>query len=190
MKRFSHGLILILIALIALELAACGNASHGKQTAQGQSTQPSVTPGATTTQAGQTPTAAETSTPAEQIVLTLGKTQYTTSERIQVTITNHLTTPIYLSAYYTSCTYISMQRQTQSGWLSLGRCLTLAPQSAALQPGASVVQQLTPPVNNPKMAARALWPTGTYRALLYYSLTPDSDTTQGASVTSSTFSIR
>lgn len=190
MRRFSHGLLLILIALIAFELAACGNASNGKQTTQGQSTQPSVTPGATTTQAGQTPTTAGTSTPAGQIVLALGKTQYTTSEHIQVTITNHLTTPIYLSAYYTSCTYITIQRQIQNGWLSLGRCLTVATQSAALQPGASVVQQLTPPVNNPKMATRALWPTGTYRALLYYSLTPDSDTTQGASVTSPTFLIR
>lgn len=189
MKIISRILLIVLIALVAFELAACGNNFTSKQATQGQPTQQPATPGSTATQAGQTPTTSATSAPQAQIVLSLGKAQYTTNERIQITITNHLATPIFLSAYYTSCSYISLQRQYQSGWLIQGRCLTAATHSVALQPGASVVQQLTPPVNNPKTAAQALWPAGTYRATLFYALTPDGDTSHGTSVTSSPFVI-
>lgn len=189
MKMLSRFLATLLITCVVLGLAACGNSFNSGQSVQGQPTQNAMTP---TSPATQSPAGQPTHTPTSQaqIILSPDKVQYTTRERIQVTITNHLTTPIFVSAYYTNCTYVSLQRQAQNSWLSLGRCPSAVTHSVALQPGASLVQQLIPIANTPQMAAHALWPAGSYRVALFYALSPDEDTTQGKSILSPTFLIQ
>lgn len=184
-RIFSRFLTAALLIFVSLSIVACGNNSSAQNSATPTSSsvaQNSATP-------TPDPASSNTQTPQSQIMLSLDKARYTTHDRIQVTITNHLSAPIYISAYYTNCTAVSLELNVQNGWIAQGRCPSAAPHSVALQPGASLLQQLTPSAATPQMAAHAAWQAGTYRIALFYTLSPDGDTTQGETVLSHTFSI-
>ncbi len=187
MRRVSRFLTTAVIALIVLGIAGCGNTSSSAQNSSTPAAQHSNSP--TPGSATPNPTPAGTRTSASQIVFTFDKRAYTTHDRIQVTITNHLSTAIFVSPYYTNCTAVRLELNRQNTWLPQGRCPSSTPHSVALQPGASLVQQLTPTAPTPQIAVHAAWQTGTYRLALFYTLAPDEDVTQGQVFTSSAFII-
>lgn len=181
---FSRFLVAASIVLVLFGVLACGNSSSSAQNpATPTSSSPTQHPTSPGTPISHTPAA------QAQIVLSLDKQHYTTRDHIEVNITNHLSTPIFVSSYYTSCTVVSLERSVQNTWQRQGRCLTAAPHSMALQPGASLTQQLSPAAATPQMAIHAAWQAGTYRVVLYYTPSPDEDITQGKTVLSNTFSI-
>lgn len=181
---FSRFLVAVSIVLVLFGVLACGNSSSP---AQNPATPASGSPTQHPTSSG----APVSHTPAAQarIALSLDKQHYTTRDHIEVRITNHLSTPIFVSSYYTNCTVVSLELNIQNTWQRQGRCLTAAPHNMALQPGASLTQQLSPTAATPQMAIHAAWRTGTYRVALHYTLSPDEDITQGEAALSNTFSI-
>ncbi len=189
--KCSHFLLLALLALVSLSMAACGNASSSSSNpvTSGSSTQTS-TP-ATPDSSTQKPTAVtmHTPTPQAQIALALDKSRYTDHDAIEVTITNHLSTPIFISPYYTNCTAVRLELSAQNSWIPQGVCPSAASHSMVLQPGASIAQRLTPASRMPQTAAHMAWQTGMYRVNLFYTLIPDGDITQGKSVISVTFMV-
>lgn len=130
-KLFSWLLVAASIVLVLFSVLACGNPSSSAQnsatSAPGSPTQNPAPQGTPIP-----PTPVPHTPPAQShIVLSLDKQRYTTRGRILVTITNHLSAPIFVSSYYTNCTVISLELNIQNTWQRQGRCLTAAPHSVA-----------------------------------------------------------
>ena len=105
--------------------------------------------------------------PTDAVVLSIDHTSYTPSSTINVTLINHRSTSIFTFDHQTSCTILTLQRQTTNGWVATGGCalgrMTQRSKSSrthmqiALAPGAGQMHA-TP------------WPAGTYRVILNYAL--------------------
>lgn len=181
---FSRFLVATSLMLVLFGVPACGNPSPSAQNpAAPASGSPTQHPTSSGTPASHTPAV------QARIALSPDKQHYTTRDRIEVSIINRLSTPIFVSSYYTNCTVVSLELNIQNTWQRQGRCLTSALHSMALQPGSSLTQQLAPTAATPQMSMHAAWRAGTYRVVLYYTLSPDEDMTQGRMAISGTFSI-
>jgi len=171
------------VALV-LTLAACGVTTTGEQQlGDPTSGSPTTTTASTTTPRG-TPVASVR--PSDAITLTTDHASYSTSATIIVTLINGRSTSIFTFDHQTSCTILTLQRQTASGWQPVGGCaqgrMTV---QVEIQAGANMKITLSPTAGQIHPAP---WPAGTYRAVLNYSLQKQEMAT-GSMAASPTFSL-
>lgn len=174
----AHGLLrtrrsgLLVLLALALMLAACGVPANG--TASG-------TP---TASQGGTPVSSEP--PTSAVTLVNDHSSYTPSSAITVAVTNHRATSIFTFDHQTSCTILTLERQTTSGWEATGGCAMGRPTKRVEIKAGETMQILLAPDAGQIHATP--WPTGTYRVVLRYTL-QNGDTATGTMVASPTFSI-
>jgi hypothetical protein len=124
--------------------------------------------------------------PTNAITLTTDHASYTTSATIIVTLINGRSTSIFAFDHQTSCTILTLQRQTASGWQPVGGCaqgrMTV---QVEIKAGANMKITLSPSAGQIHPAP---WPAGTYRAVLNYSLQKQEMAT-GSMAVSPTFSL-
>ena len=174
-------------AAIALGLLACLLlAACGVTTAPGLGGQSSAktTPAPTGTPA--TPSAADTQLPTGSVVLTVASASYTRSSTIIVTLTNRSSGSIFAYDHQTSCTILSLQRQTSSGWQTVGSCaMGILTRQIEIRAGETMKIALAPGAGTIRAAP---WPAGTCHAVLRYTLRAQA-TSPGATVTTGDFTI-
>jgi hypothetical protein len=106
--------------------------------------------------------------PTAAVVLTTDHPSYATTSTIIVTLTNHRLDSIFAFDHQTSCTILTLQRQTASGWQTVGGCaLGRMTQQIEIKAGTTLKIPLAP---NAGQIHPAPWPAGTYRAVLGYAL--------------------
>ena len=154
----------VLPLALMLALAACGvSATTGLQPGGALNATPTAT-SATTPGATPVPSVPPTSA----VVLSTDHTSYTTSATINVTLINHRSTSIFTFDHQTSCTILTLQRQTTNGWVATGGCaLGRMTQRVEVKAGATMQIALAPGAG--QMHATP-WPAGTYRVILNYAL--------------------
>src|SRR5689334_21188739 len=103
----------IVPVVLVLTLAACGVTTGEQQPGGATSSTPTATAASTTTPGG---TPVPTVPPAGAIALSTDRASYTTSGNIIVTLINGRATSIFAFDHQTSCTILTLQRQTASGW--------------------------------------------------------------------------
>jgi hypothetical protein len=172
-----------LVLVLVLTLAACGVTTAGEQPGGATSGTPTATVGATATSGG---TPVSSVPPTEAITLTTDHASYTTSATIIVTLINGRSASIFTFDHQTSCTILTLQRQTASGWQPVGGCaqgrMTV---QVEVKAGANMKITLAPSAGQIHPAP---WPAGTYRAVLNYSLQRQEMAT-GSMAASPTFSL-
>jgi hypothetical protein len=138
-----------------------------------------------------------TSTPGtsiNQLQILLDRSQYGVQDTIQVRIINHLQTGIYVTARYTNCSIVQLQKQASAvTWNAVGRCVAIQSiRPIYIQSGAmrTVILRPTAQTTRPSSRSNTNWQAGIYRAVLFYHLTPDQDTIGGGDqVVSPSFTI-
>lgn len=174
----------IVITTVGLSAAACG--VHPSGGIGGAGAQQQFTPTSRLIASGTpTPPAAGANqtgkvTPG-QVVLTLDKASYTTSDSIRVTIANGLATAISTTDHQSGCTVVTLERWASGAWQAQGLCRLMTPTRIIdLAPG-TTAQQLG-----------ATQP-GTYRIAFHYFVGSASGnaptTSQSAVVYSSSFAV-
>ncbi|HEX5547338.1 MAG TPA: hypothetical protein VFX24_08010 [Ktedonobacterales bacterium] len=170
------------VALV-LMLAACGVTTTGEQPGGTTGNTPAATAASTATSGG---TPVSSVPPTNAITLTTDHASYTTSATIIVTLINGRSTSIFTFDHQTSCTILTLQRQTASGWQPVGGCaqgrMTV---QVEVKAGANMKITLSPSAGQIHPAP---WPAGTYRAVLNYSLQKQEMAT-GSMAASPTFSL-
>jgi len=171
--------------VLVLTLAACGVTTAGEQQPGGTTSgTPTATAASTASSGGGTPVSSVPPTGA--VTLTTDQASYTTSSTILVTLTNHRSTSIFAFDHQTSCTILTLQRQTASGWQAVGGCaLGRMTVQVEIQAGANMKITLAPAAGQIHPTP---WPAGTYRAVLSYALQKQEMAT-GDSATTPTFAI-
>lgn len=180
-RRWRRETGLLATLAMALLLAACGvsatdlgGASSGTPTTTSASSAPSTTP-----MSNQPPTSA--------VALSTDQTTYKMSSPINVTLTNHLSTSIFAYDHQTSCTILTLQRQTASGWENTGGCalgrMTLR---VEIKAGATMKITLAPGAGQIRATP---WPAGTYVAVLHYFLPGQDMGTAGTAASTPTFTV-
>ena len=169
--------------VLVLALAACGVTTTSEQPGGTTSNTPTTTTASTATPGG---TPVSSVPPTNAITLTTDHASYTTSGTIIVTLINGRSTSIFAFDHQTSCTILTLQRQTASGWQPVGGCsqgrMTVQVEITA---GANMKITLAPTAGQIHPAP---WPAGTYRAVLNYSLQKQEMAT-GSMAASPTFSL-
>ncbi len=175
----------------ALSLGSCG-VSTGVQTTTGNSLGSSASgPRATSsvTTGGQAVPLHATSTPASgtatsgTVRVSVAQRQYTTSDTIDVVISNGLSMAIAASDHQSSCTVVTIQREVNGAWQNVESCRLMTPtRLVEIQSGAMLTQQLAPPSSSG-------WPAGTYRVAFRYSSGPEGTAGTGGVVYTTTFAI-
>ena len=166
--------------LACLLLAACG-----VTTAPGLGGQSSAktTPAPTGTPA--TPSS-DTQLPTGSVVLTVASAKYTRSSTIIVTLTNRGSGSIFAYDHQTSCTILSLQRQTSGGGQTVGACaLGILTRQIEIRAGETMKIALAPGAGTIRAAP---WPAGTYHAVLRYTLRAQA-TSPAATVTTGDFTV-
>lgn len=170
------------VALV-LALAACGVTTTSEQPGGTTGNTPTTTTASTATSGG---TPVSSVPPTNAITLTTDHASYTTSGAIIVTLINGRSTSIFTFDHQTSCTILTLQRQTNSGWQPVGGCaqgrMTV---QVEVKAGATMKITLAPTAGQIHPAP---WPAGTYRAVLGYSLQKQEMAT-GSTATSPTFTL-
>ena len=171
------------VALV-LALAACGVTTTSEQQPGGATSSTPTTTTASTATPGGTPVSSVP--PTNAITLTTDHASYTTSGAIIVTLINGRSTSIFTFDHQTSCTILTLQRQTASGWQPVGGCaqgrMTV---QVEIKAGANMKITLAPSAGQIHPAP---WPAGTYRAVLNYSLQKQEMAT-GSMAASPTFTL-
>lgn len=104
------------------------------------------------------------------VTLAAAQATYAPDAAIEVVLVNGLAVSLYTTDHQTSCTIISLRRQTPDGWESVGECRMMrASRLIEVAAGATVRVALAPGAG---MLRATPWPPGTYRAALRYTLTP------------------
>ena len=128
------------------------------------------------------------STPTDAVTLTPDHSSYSASSTITVSVTNHRDTSIFTFDHQTSCTILTLQRQTSSGWQNVGGCaLGRATQRVEIKAGETMTITLAPSAGQIRATP---WPTGTCRAALHYVPPGQNAGAAGTTVTTATFAIR
>ena len=168
---------------MVLTLAACGVTTTGEQPGGASGSSSTATAASTATPGG---TPVSSVPPTDAITLTTDHGSYTTSATIIVTLINHRSTSIFTFDHQTSCTILTLQRQTASGWQAVGGCaqgrMTV---QVEIHAGANMKITLAPTAGQIHPTP---WPAGTYRAVLNYSLQKQEMAT-GNTATTPTFAI-
>ena len=174
---------LALVALV-LTLAACGVTTTRDQQPGGTASSTVTATAASTTTPGGTPVSSVQPTGA--ITLSTDRASYTTSGTIIVTLSNGRSTSIFTFDHQTSCTILTLQRQTASGWQAVGGCaqgrMTV---QVEIQAGATMKITLAPAAGQIHPTP---WPAGIYRVALNYALQKQEMAT-GSMAASPTFTI-
>lgn len=178
---------LIVPVALVLALAACGVTTTSEQPGGATSSTPTATATSTATPGGTSGgTPVPSAPPTGAITLTTDHASYTTSGTIIVTLINGRSTSIFAFDHQTSCTILTLQRQTSSGWQAVGGCaqgrMTV---QVEIKAGATMKITIAPTVGQIHPTP---WPAGTYRAVLNYSLQKQEMAT-GASATTPTFTV-
>ena len=172
------------LALIVPLLAACGVSTGPGDVSSGT---PTVSPSASATSVASTPTMS-TQPPTSAVTLSADQTAYSPSSTIIVKLTNNRSTSIFTFDHQTSCTILTLQRQTSSGWQNVGGCaLGRATQRVEIKAGETMTITLAPSAGQIRATP---WPTGTCRAALHYVLPGQNAGAAGTTVTTATFAIR
>lgn len=176
------------LALIVPLLAACGVSTGPGDISSGTPTvSPTVSPSASATSVASTPTMS-TQPPTSAVTLSADQTAYSPSSTIIVKLTNNRSTSIFTFDHQTSCTILTLQRQTSSGWQNVGGCaLGRATQRVEIKAGETMTITLAPSAGQIRATP---WPTGTCRAALHYVLPGQNAGAAGTTVTTATFAIR
>lgn len=174
----------IMPVALVLMLAACGVTTTSEQQPGGAaSTTPTTTAASTATPGG---TSVSSVPPTSAITLTTDRSSYTTSSTIIVTLINGRSTSIYTFDHQTSCTILTLQRQTASGWQAVGGCaMGRMTMHVEIKAGATMKISLAPSAGQIHPTP---WPAGSYRAVLGYSLQQQEMATS-ATVTTPIFTI-
>ena len=176
---------LALCLLGCLLLAACGVSTGLGQGGQSAST-PMTPMTPTTPTPSLAPSASPTSPPAHGVTLTVAHASYSRSATITVTLINGGASPIFAYDHQTSCTILSLRRQTSSGWQTVGECaLGVLTHQIEIHAGETMKIALAPGAGTIRAAP---WPAGTYRALLHYTLDGQA-TSASNTVTTSEFTV-
>lgn len=169
------------VALV-LTLAACG-VTTGEQPGGTTSSTSTATAASTVTPGG---TPMSSVPPTGAVTLTTDQASYSTSGTIIVTLINHRSTSIFTFDHQTSCTILTLQRQTASGWQAVGGCaMGRMTVQVEIQAGTTMKITLAP---NAGQIHPTPWPAGTYRVVLNYSLQKQEMAT-GDTATTPTFAI-
>jgi hypothetical protein len=124
--------------------------------------------------------------PTQAVTLTTDRSSYSPSSAIKVTLINHRSTSIFAYDHQTSCTILSLQRQTNGGWQVTGGCaLGRVTQQIEIKAGETMQITLAPEMGQIHATP---WPTGTYRIALQYGV-PGQDIGVGSLVVTSIFAI-
>ncbi len=167
--------------LACLLLAACGVTTTPGLGGQSSA---KTTPAPTGTPA--TPSVADTQLPTSSVVLTVASATYTRSSTIIVTLTNRGSGSIFAYDHQTSCTILSLQRQTSGGGQTVGACaLGILTRQIEIRAGETMKIALAPGAGTIRAAP---WPAGTYHAVLRYTLRAQA-TSPGATVTTGDFTV-
>lgn len=170
---------LALCLLACLFLAACGVSTATGQDGQLASTHTTPSPSLA-------PSASSTSLPVHGVTLTVAQATYARSSTIIVTLTNGGASPIFAYDHQTSCTILSLQRQTSGGWQTVGECaLGVLTRQVEIHAGETMKIALAPGAGTIRAAP---WPAGTYRAVLRYTLDGKA-ASAGVTVTATDFTI-
>ena len=171
-RRSEQLLLLVLTCALALLVAACGVPASG------------IASGTPTPAQGGTPVSSVP--PTSAVTLVNDRPSYTPSSAITVLLTNHRATSIFTFDHQTSCTILTLERQTTSGWEATGGCAMGCPtQRVEIKAGETMKILLAPDAGQIHATP---WPTSTYRVVLRYTL-QTGDTATGTQVTTPTFSI-
>ncbi|MGE5333974.1 MAG: hypothetical protein ACM3N4_04675 [Nitrososphaerota archaeon] len=174
-RRFVERLLPLALALL---LAACGVTTTTTTTPGG------AVNGTPTGSPGGTPMSSVP--PTDAVTLSHDQPTYTPSSTITVTLINHRSTSIFAYDHQTSCTILTLQRQTATGWENTGGCaLGRLTQRIEIKAGATMKIALAPAAGQIHVTP---WPVGTYRVMLTYAL-PGQDMEAGTRVTTPTFAI-
>ena len=153
------------LTLSLLTLAACGVTTTNGQLGGAVSGTPTATTTSATTPGG---TPVSSVPPTDAVTLTTDRTSYTTSATIIVTLSNHRSTSVFAFDHQTSCTILTLQRQTASGWQAVGGCsLGRMTQQIEVKAGETMKITIAPDAGQIHPMP---WPAGTYRAVLNYAL--------------------
>jgi hypothetical protein len=110
-----------------------------------------------------------TSSGASAITVTTDRAVYTPSETVVVTIANRLATSVLAADHQTSCSIVSIELLLGQTWQRQNPCLLMSPtRLIEIHPSDSSVLRLPPPMQ----AGSAAWPSGTYRVVFAYQLSP------------------
>lgn len=151
---------------LMLALAACGvSATTGTQPGGASNTTPTAASTSATTPGG---TPVSSVPPTSAVVLSTDHTSYTSSSTINVTLINHRATSIFAFDHQTSCTILTLQRQTANSWATTGGCaMGRMTQRVEIKAGATMQIALAPGAGQIHTTP---WPAGTYRVILNYAL--------------------
>ena len=165
---------------VTLVLAACGTTPTNGNAAGNAATSTATTGGKPVS------SVPPTTPPTNSVTLTIDHAAYTPSSSIVVTLVNHRSTSIFSFDHQTSCTILTLQRQTANGWENVGNCamgrLTRQIEIAA---GDKMQVTLAPGAGQLKPTP---WPAGTCRVILHYALAGQDAASN--SVTTATFTIQ
>jgi hypothetical protein len=162
---------------VVLMLAACGVPANTAGSNDALSA-------ASTASSGRTPVTANP--PANAVSLSSDHASYTPSSTIIVTLSNTLATSVRTFDHQTSCSIVTLQRQTTSGWSNVGGCaLMIATRIVDISAGETRKIALSPGAGQIHATP---WPTGMYRVILHYAL-PGQDMSAGNTATTPTFTI-
>lgn len=153
----------ILPLALVLLLAACGVTTTTELQPGGTS---NGTPTTTSATPGGTPVSSVP--PTNAVDLSSDHTSYTPSSTINITLINHRSTSIFTFDHQTSCTILTLQRQTTTGWENVVGCAMGRPtQLIEIKAGATMQIALAPGAGQIQATP---WPSGMYRAVLNYAL--------------------
>lgn len=183
---------LMLILVLAFGFTACGYAYQSQTNNNTTGTTSAATPVPTKTIAS-TPKPTSVSSTAltpGQVKLVLNKTQYAPDEVVTVSILNGLTSNIYTTNHQSACSILLIEWQSNTGWVTIGRCLVETPTGEVLlRAGSTTTLQFKPLSATPRPTSTDLWRTGTYRVTLFYHPAPDESSVQGLHAQSVEFTI-
>jgi hypothetical protein len=115
-----------------------------------------------------------TSSGANAVIVTTDRAVYTPSETVVVTIANHLTTTVLAADHQTSCSIVSLELLLGQTWQRQNPCLLMSPtRLIEIHPGDASVLRMPPPMQ----AGSAAWPSGTYRVVFAYQMSPTGSAT-------------
>lgn len=154
---------LVLCLLVGLLSVACGVSIAPGQTGQS----PDETPGHTPISAV-SPSATPTQLPAQGVTLSSDRGAYSPTSTIIVTLANRGSSSIFAPNHQTGCTILTLQRETSSDWQPVGRCaLGILTHLVEVRAGETMRILLAPGAGEFRPTP---WPTGTYHAVLRYTL--------------------
>ena len=134
--------------------------------------------------------AATPTVPASGITITTDRVQYTSTERLNVTVTNHSSADIYAYDTQAGCSILSLEQLVNGQWGALQTPVARCPLGRPAMPvrvaaGATYHASIGAGYLNPNVGS---FPVGTYRLALHYSPSPTLEA-GGTTVYSAPFTV-